>query len=191
MPKPPSFQRLAVIGAILMLVVSSFLASVLYHDYKQVAQEKDKLNHLIESADNRERQLAQSLLSVFEDRVKKSFLDDADAKLLELEKVSPTFGQCTIAVLIMEHFFGGEILEAEIPEKWYDATWFYSHFWNKIGGQNIDLTKEQFPPVFPYDDLINGRLGRTRIVSREEILSDEEVAKNYKQAMERLEKILF
>ncbi|MGV8162845.1 MAG: YunG family protein [Candidatus Nanoarchaeia archaeon] len=46
-------------------------------------------------------------------------------------------GQCIVTALIVQDYFGGEILHCKHTH----------HHWNRIStGEEIDLTKEQFPP---------------------------------------------
>ena len=174
-----------------MLVVSSFFASKQYYDYKEVVQEKKRLDDLIDFNVSRKSESLLSLLKIFGDRVKKSFYENTDAPLVGPGESNPTFGQCSISALVVQHFFGGEIMETELPEEWQKKFGFNNHFWNRIAGQDIDFTKEQFPPDFPYDDLINGRLGAIRPRGREYLLANQKMADNYGRAMKRLEKILF
>jgi hypothetical protein len=52
---------------------------------------------------------------------------------------NPALGQCAITALLVQDKFGGEILRAVISEK------LGSHYWNRIGGQEVDYTRSQFP----------------------------------------------
>lgn len=48
---------------------------------------------------------------------------------------NPAFGQCAITALIVQDFFGGEILYCK----------HYHHYWNRLpNGEEIDLTRSQF-----------------------------------------------
>ncbi|MEG8946405.1 YunG family protein [Rosettibacter firmus] len=69
---------------------------------------------------------------------------------------NPAFGQCAITALIIQDFFGGEILYCK----------HYHHYWNKLpDGRIVDLTKEQFGEnANPCPDFI---------VSRKDILESE------------------
>ena len=49
---------------------------------------------------------------------------------------NPALGQCAISALIIQDYFGGDLLYCK----------HLKHFWNKLpNGQEIDLTKSQFP----------------------------------------------
>lgn len=49
----------------------------------------------------------------------------------------PTYGQCAITAMLVHDMFGGSIHRI-----WVDDNW--THYFNKVGGQYIDLTSEQF-----------------------------------------------
>jgi hypothetical protein len=159
-------------GVILALMAVSFLAGAWYQDQKQTIKWET------------------SLLESFGNNLKRSFSKNTSISPEEWKAANPMFGQCGVAALTVEHYFGGKILEADIPEDLRGMTMFSTHLWNNIGGQNIDFTKEQFPPEFPYDDLIHGKLGGVRVVSREYLLDDLEIAVNFWILQARLEKVL-
>lgn len=48
---------------------------------------------------------------------------------------NPALGQCAVTALVVQDYFGGYILNNEE----------YHHYWNKIKGKNVDLTRVQFP----------------------------------------------
>ena len=49
----------------------------------------------------------------------------------------PTYGQCAITAMLVHDLFGGTIHRIWVDEGW-------THYFNKIDGQYIDLTSEQF-----------------------------------------------
>jgi hypothetical protein len=49
----------------------------------------------------------------------------------------PTYGQCAITAMLVHDMFGGSIHRI-----WVDDNW--THYFNKVDGQYIDLTSEQF-----------------------------------------------
>lgn len=51
-------------------------------------------------------------------------------------------GQCAVTACVVEDYFGGEILntKAKLPDGSID-----SHYYNSIDGQEVDLTRDQFP----------------------------------------------
>lgn len=49
---------------------------------------------------------------------------------------NPAFGQCAVTALVVQDFFGGDILFCS----------HQNHFWNRLpNGREIDFTHEQFP----------------------------------------------
>ena len=62
---------------------------------------------------------------------------------------NPACGQCNVTALLVEELFGGEILKTPLPEG--------NHFYNRIGGQRIDLTASQFEAPIAYADLPSSR----------------------------------
>jgi len=55
-------------------------------------------------------------------------------------KENPSMGQCVPAALIVQHYFGGEIYKHSKE----------FHYYNLIGGEVVDLTKNQFPCELNY-----------------------------------------
>lgn len=63
---------------------------------------------------------------------------------------NPARGQCSVTSLVVQDFFGGDILKTQTPEGW--------HFYNQIDGRRIDLTRAQFADPVRYDDLPASRI---------------------------------
>lgn len=68
---------------------------------------------------------------------------------------SASRGQCGVTALVIQDYFGGEILKTRVGSAW--------HFYNRVDGGRLDLTAGQFPQPFAYEDLVS---------SREEALAD-------------------
>lgn len=49
---------------------------------------------------------------------------------------NPANGQCNVTAAVVHDLFGGEILRTRMPGLW--------HYYNRIGGQRMDLTDSQF-----------------------------------------------
>lgn len=49
----------------------------------------------------------------------------------------PALNQCAVTALIVQDFFGGEIMRCEMTDG-------NSHYWNSLGDDEIDLTGDQF-----------------------------------------------
>jgi hypothetical protein len=62
---------------------------------------------------------------------------------------NPARGQCNVTALLINEFFGGEILKTPLAEG--------DHFYNRINGRRIDLTDSQFEAPLNYLDLRSGR----------------------------------
>jgi histone deacetylase complex regulatory component SIN3 len=82
----------------------------------------------------------------------------------EWSKENPSLGQCAVTALIVNDFFGGEIMRCMASSG--------SHYYNMIDNELVDLTKEQFLGEEPlYDD------GKER--TREYLLGNEDTKKRY------------
>ena len=73
---------------------------------------------------------------------------------------NPARGQCNVTSLLLNDLFGAEILKTPLPDG--------DHFYNRIGGERLDLTDGQFEAPIAYLDLAS---------SREEALSGTSLAK--------------
>ncbi len=80
--------------------------------------------------------------------------------------INPTEGQCTITGILVQEIFGGVIREVKVGEGY--------HTFNEINGHFYDLAKDQF-------DIkgINLDYTNTNILSREELLSNEDINRRY------------
>lgn len=78
-------------------------------------------------------------------------------------KENPLFGHCAVAAVLAQDFLGGKITSRFFPAEWAERFQNRSHYWNVLAsGENIDLSREQFPPEFPWDDFVNGKIGEPR-----------------------------
>lgn len=78
-------------------------------------------------------------LKLLEKALKKSWCKDA-CYLPMRKKYSisnPAYGQCHGTSLILNDYFGGKLFKAKFPEGG-------GHYWNLIGGKEVDLTRCQF-----------------------------------------------
>ena len=55
---------------------------------------------------------------------------------------NPSLGQCAVTALVVHDLLGGELLEAEVH--YTDGTRQGFHYWNRLAGVDIDLTRAQF-----------------------------------------------
>lgn len=107
---------------------------------------------------------------------------------------NPLYGHCAVTTVLVQDFFDGVIQRGELPKDWQERLGFRSHYWNILpGGARVDLTRDQFPPDFPYEDFISGRLGDTRddIDKREHILRNLETRSRYGILRDRVMQLLY
>ncbi|MEL6766696.1 MAG: hypothetical protein AAFP17_05910 [Pseudomonadota bacterium] len=62
---------------------------------------------------------------------------------------NPALGHCGVSALVAHDHLGGEILKTRYENLW--------HFYNRIDGQRIDFTVEQFAGAITYDDVPSDR----------------------------------
>lgn len=62
---------------------------------------------------------------------------------------NPARGQCNVTALLVNDLYGGEILKTPVPDG--------EHFYNRIDGDRIDFTAEQFDTPIGYVDLPSNR----------------------------------
>ena len=62
---------------------------------------------------------------------------------------NPARGQCNVTALLANDLFGGDILKTPLPDG--------DHFYNRIDGDRIDFTAEQFGTPIGYLDLPSNR----------------------------------
>lgn len=62
---------------------------------------------------------------------------------------NPACGQCSVTALVLHDLLGGDILKTSVDGQW--------HFYNRIGGQRLDLTDTQFEQSIEYQDLPSNR----------------------------------
>ena len=66
--------------------------------------------------------------------------DPTDAA--EWATANPSRGQCAVTALVVHDLFGGQLLEAEVH--FDDGSRQGFHYWNRLAGGDVDLTREQF-----------------------------------------------
>ena len=59
------------------------------------------------------------------------------------DPANPCRNQCAVTALVVQHYFGGEILKT--------ATKGGTHFYNRLGPSDWDLAADQFDEPIPYD----------------------------------------
>lgn len=85
-----------------------------------------------------------------------------------------SFGQCDVTAILVYDMFGGSIHKIKIPNS-------YVHYFNKLNGNYVDLTREQFDVCgIPIEYEPNHK------VSKEYCLRKEETVKRYKQLQKNI-----
>lgn len=95
--------------------------------------------------------------------------------LADWSEANPARGQCGVTALVVQELLGGELLMAEVHHA--DGRRQGVHYWNRVDGSELDLTREQFrdgevigaPRVVerPADPSVTGRLARQyRVLSQ-------------------------
>jgi hypothetical protein len=80
------------------------------------------------------------------ERVAKALSDawsaDTSASPDEWSPDNPVLGQCAVTACVFQDYFGGDILNSQVtlPDGRVD-----SHYYNLLGGEEEDLTRQQFP----------------------------------------------
>lgn len=68
----------------------------------------------------------------------------------EWYRENPAQGQCFVTALVVNDYFGGEIVKAKSSNG-------VSHYWNRIAGVDYDFTRSQFPEdeIFTEEKIVN------------------------------------
>lgn len=103
-------------------------------------------------------------------KLREAWCRETSAKPEVWTEDNPAWGQCAVTALVIQDLLGGELMRAEING--------ISHYWNKVGGTTLDVTREQFPSVETFTD--------PEPRSREYVLSNPETVRRYQLLRERL-----
>jgi hypothetical protein len=82
---------------------------------------------------------------------------------------NPAWGQCAATALAVQDLLGGEIIIGRMADA--------DHYWNRINGQDVDLTARQFPPG-------SERIAH-RAVKREKLIANDSTRLRYQLLTER------
>lgn len=125
-------------------------------------------------------------LNKLEKALHKSWSKETSYCPAEWNELNPSFGQCAITALIVNDYFGGDIVwsEALLPngQKIY-------HFSNMVKGKEVDLTCSQFPE----GTIISKGVEKKKdfASTREYLLSYEDKKLRYAVLKEKVKKFLF
>lgn len=92
----------------------------------------------------------------------------------EWNESNSSFGQCAVSALIVDDYFGGEIIwaEASLPDGQK-----ISHYFNCIDGKEVDLTRHQFSHGTTISS--GAKKNKGFATMREFMLSNENTKKRY------------
>jgi hypothetical protein len=81
-------------------------------------------------------------ISELENAIRDSWDASTSSYQDDWSKDNPSYGQCAVTALVLNDYLGGEIVWAnvELPDGKFE-----SHYFNKVLGEEKDLTREQFP----------------------------------------------
>ena len=81
-------------------------------------------------------------LSGLEGAIRKSWSRETSSDPEKWNPENPAWGQCAVTALVINDYLGGEMVwaEAKLP----DGRGI-SHYFNLVDGQEVDLTRDQFP----------------------------------------------
>ena len=95
---------------------------------------------------------------------------------------NPSWGQCAVTACIVNDYFGGKVVWANVNMSGQDI----SHYFNNIDGKEIDLTRKQFPP----ETVVLPGIDKTKNfpTTRDYVLSFEKTEERYNLLKSRVEK---
>lgn len=112
----------------------------------------------------------------------KSWTKETSYYPTEWNKLKPSLGQCAVTALIINDYFGGEIVWAEVllpnGQK-------ISHYFNFIDGKEVDFTCSQFPDGTQIPKGIKKK--KDFNTPREFLLSNDNTKKRYELLKKRVQ----
>jgi hypothetical protein len=91
----------------------------------------------------------------------------------EWSATCPARGQCAVTALVIQDYLGGQLIRAEVEG--------ISHYWNRVKGGEVDLTRDQFTHFAPT---------AVGIRSRRYVLAFQGTVRRYETLKERVATIL-
>jgi len=125
------------------------------------------------------------LLTELQEALQKSWCKETAYDAGDWSKENPAIGQCAVTALIVNDYFGGEIVWAEAVQP--DGRKI-SHYFNLIDGKEVDITRTQFPE----GTIIPQGAAKTKEfkTTREFMLSNDNTKKRYEVLKELVSKRL-
>lgn len=116
-----------------------------------------------------------SKFSTIAEAIKLCWIKETSNQPEKWTATNPALGQCVVTSLIINEMFGGIIIRGEMKSG-------QSHYWNLVGNDIIDLTKDQFKYDLSFE--------RIERVSSERLLDNADTAKRFKILSKKLKKVL-
>lgn len=120
-------------------------------------------------------------LSDFKKVLQKSWSRETSYCPEEWDDSNPSVGQCAVSALVVNDYFGGDIVwaEAVLPNGQ-----IVSHYFNFIDGKEVDLTRSQFPDGAIIPEGVEKK--KEFASTRDFMLSSESTKKRYELLKERV-----
>jgi hypothetical protein len=88
------------------------------------------------------------------------------------DPANPPLNQCAVTAMVLQDFLGGDLIHTTVGG--------ISHYFNRLpGGQEIDLTRDQFPPGSP--------IGTSTVVPRKQLDRSADTVRRYRLLRRRVE----
>lgn len=102
------------------------------------------------------------------------------------KKEYPLYGHCTVISLLVQDFFGGELVRGPAKVPGYKNLRF--HYWNRLpDGREVDLSRDQFPKESPASDALERLVYPSgEIRRRSRLMSIESVVDRYNLLKKRV-----
>jgi hypothetical protein len=91
---------------------------------------------------------------------------------------NPARGQCAVTAVVVQDWLGGDLARAVVGK--------VSHYWNRLGNEDVDLTQHQFSPA----ELAGIDRAGIEVRSRDYVLSFPATARRYRLLKARVDAIL-
>lgn len=116
-----------------------------------------------------------SNISTVAEALKSCWIKETSYQPEKWTATNPSLGQCAVTSLVVHEMFGGVLIRGEMKSG-------QSHYWNLVGSDVIDLTKDQFKYDLSFE--------RIHQVFPEKLLSDEDTARRVDILKKKLKKEL-
>ena len=101
-----------------------------------------------------------------------------DTAMGEWDSCNPALNQCAVTALIVQDYFGGELLRCPMSDG-------DSHYWNRTADGEVDLTASQFKHIEPQP-----LKSETAVRDRDYVLSFPDTARRYRILQRRVDNMI-